>query len=457
MKLVVMLFALCLAPCLFAQDAAADVALLESNGLRFDSPGFSTQLRMQVQFRLTFQDERGNTGQGVRATNGRDFANFRVPAARLWLMGHIFEESFQYMVRLNFANPADRMLEIARFRWALLTEINFNAGQHKLPFNWEQVVPPDRLQFIHRGYADGVFHQGFAKGVWLDGQVTKWVRYSAGVYNGVLRAQDDFRNSDGQLTADSFSALIDNDVMVAARIETHPFGDIPYGMNDLRSEDEREQFLFAGGVGANWLISRVNNPDLRGDTGALATGSGRSRVSHDTLAVTLDAHARWYGAAIDAALFWRHTDFHNRGINTFSTTNRAAIGDLDDWGWSIEASYFLGFFPMSFGVRASGVDADEFWGADATLAATRTRSRGIRPDATEFGFSANYYLHGERLKGSIDVTYVDQQLSFAYDSGTRLSGVYNAPPVRKGTLGSNPESADHNVLWIVRFQIQWLF
>lgn len=439
-----------------AQDAGQPT-LLKDNGLKFDSEGFSLKVKFQVQFRVTVQDERGNTGSGVRATNGRDFANFRVPHARMWLTGHIFDPSFQYRFRLNFGNPAPEMIELAAFRWALIKAVNLNAGQHKLPFDWEQLVPPDELQFIERSYGNLTFAQGFAKGIWIDGQVTRWIRYSGGIYNGVLRAQDDFRNKDNQLNADTFSAVIDNELMVALRLETHPFGDVPYGTNDLRPDAEREQFLFAAGLAGNWFTSNLNNPDLRGDTGASATGSGRSRVGQSTVAVTLDAHARFYGAALDIALYWRHTEFSNRGINTYKVGNKAGIGDLTDWGWSVEASYYLGFFPLSAAIRASHVDADEFWGADATLAFTRTRSRAIRPDGTEVGLGVNYYIHGERLKASLDVNYISQQLAFSYRSGTRLTGVYNQPPVRKGTLGSNPPNADYNVLWIVRLQIQWLF
>ncbi len=448
--LLVLLFASCLA----ANETATVVT---QNGLRFSSEGFEINLKTQVLFRLTIQDERGNTGTGSRATNGRDFGNFRVAAARTWMTGHIFDPNFQYVFRVDFAKPASDRIELAFLRWTLLPVLNINAGQHKLRWNWEEFVPPDRLAFAERSYANAIFNQNFAKGVWIDGEFTRYLRYSAGIYNGVLRGQDDFRNRDGQLTQDAFGALIDNDIMLNLRLETHPLGVIAPTIKDMRSEEERHEFLVAAGIGANWMTSGVTNADLRGDTGAVATGSGRSRVAQGTLALTLDAHARWHGASLDVALFWRHTQFQNKGINRFDVSNKQAIGELDDLGWSIEAGYHFGFVPVTVGVRYSGVDADEFWGNDATLAGTRTRSRGIMPDAAEVGVTGSYYVFGERLKASLDILYVSQQLTFAYDSGTRLRGVYNAPPSRRGTVGSSPEFADYNVLWIVRLQLQWIF
>jgi hypothetical protein len=283
------------------------------------------------------------------------------------------------------------------------------------------------------------------------------VRYWFGVYNGVLAAQDDFRNADGALTADAFSAVIDNELQVNARVETHPMGLVPLTMGDRRDEHEYEQILFAIGAGFNLLVSGVDNEDLRADSGAAATASGRPRVYQETIAVTVDGHFRFYGIGVDAAFYWRHTDFHNRGANSASVSNRQGIGDLDDMGWSFEASYLIHLIDLAVAFRVSSVDADEFWGANAALQQTDVKQRAIRPDAMEYTFGAAYLLQGERLKFSLDITYIDQQLAYTYDGGPTLDGVYNAPLNRNGLLGSSRPAADHDVLWIVRLQVQWLF
>jgi hypothetical protein len=228
-------------------------------------------------------------------------------------------------------------------------------------------------------------------------------------------------------------------------------------MADTRDEAEYEKILFAIGLGANLLFSGVDNEDLRADEGVAATGSGRPRVRQETLALTLDGHFRFYGIGADAAFYWRHTDFHNRGSNHADNSNKQGIGDLDDMGWSFEASYMFTFIDLAVAVRVSSVDADEFWGADAALQQTDVKQRGIRPDAMEYTFGASYLFQGERLKFSLDVSYIDQQLAYAYDGSGFLDGVYNAPVSRNGLLGSSRTNADHDVLWIVRLQVQWLF
>jgi hypothetical protein len=245
--------------------------------------------------------------------------------------------------------------------------------------------------------------------------------------------------------------------MVNFRLETHPLGEVERSMHDGRPEDEYDKILFAIGLGANWFSSGLNNADLRGDTAATATGSGRSRVLQDTWALTLDGHFRFYGVSVDAAVYYRYTDFHNRGINSYDPSGKQGIGDLEDMGWSFEVGYHLHIIPLTFGVRVSSLDADEFWGANAALQQTDQRQRAIRPDAMEYGVTASYLLQGERLKFSLDILYVDQQLGFSYDGSATLLGVYNEPLSRNGTLGSTPDNADHDVLWIVRMQVQWIF
>lgn len=453
---ILLLPALLLAAALHAQPATTTT--LETAGLRFDTDGFSLRLQNHVQFRLTVQEELASSGEG--GTNGRDFINFRVARAKADFSGYIFEKVFQYRLRLCWARPAEELVEIAHLRWAFDQYLNLNGGQAPVGWNWEEQVDSLRLNFQERSYANEVFNQDYGKGVWIDGQFgddVPWIKYWFGVYNGVLAANDDFRNKDGALTADSFSNFIDNELMYNTRAETHPLGLIELGVGDRRPEEEHEKLLFAFGLGANLITGFVDNADLRNDSGATATGSGRSRVSHETYAFTLDGHFRWYGIGVDAAFYWRHTDFHNRGINSHDNGSRQGIGDLEDMGWSFEVSYYLHIIDLNVALRVSGVDADEFWGADAGLRQTDLQQRAIRPDAMEYGLSASYMPWGDRLKFGLDILYIDQQLAYSYKDSLYLSGVYNAPRTRSGLLGQSPPNADHEVLWIVSLQVQWIF
>ena len=454
MRNVVILFAmLTCAGALHAQNAE-----IRPRNIGFETEGFSLEMQTLVQFRLTFQEELAQSGAG--GTNGRDFINFNLPRVRLRFRGHIFSPSAQYELRLNFSRPVGELIEVAHFRYTLFRPINLNAGQNKVNWNWEEPINSLDLSFQERSYVNEVFNQDYGKGIWIDGEIgdedAPWIKYWAGVYGGLLRAQDDFRNKDGQLTTDAFSDIIDAEIMVNFRVETHPLGRIQRSMKDLRDESENEKILIAFGAGFTWFSSGVDNADLRGDTAAAATGSGRSRTQQETYAVTVDGHFRFWGIAVDAAAYWRYTDFHNRGINRYSPSDKQGIGDLEDFGWSLEASWVLPWLPLSVGARVSSFDADEFWGANAALLQTDQRQRAIRPDAMEIGLTASYYFHGERLKFSLDILYVDQQLAYTYDGSGFLLGVYNDPQNRNGAIGQNRDSADHDALWIVRLQVQWI-
>ncbi|MCC7509055.1 MAG: hypothetical protein IT464_06745 [Planctomycetes bacterium] len=427
---------------------------LGKKGLEINTDGFSLRMTTRVQFRLTYQNEVANGNDG---TNGRDFVNFRVRRAKTNFKGHIFEKEFQYNLLLNWASGGDRIVEEAWFRWAIMQYINVNAGQHKLQFNWEEAVSSGSQQFVDRGSVNETFNQDYAKGIWVDGQVgddVPWLKYWFGVYNGVLKANNDFRNADWAINSEAFTdGVVDGDMMINLRLETHPLGEVARGMNDMRGEDEHSKILFAIGLGVNWFISGFNDPGIRGDTAAGTPASGRSRTSQDTLALVLDGHFRMYGLSVDIEFHLRHTEFHNRGRNRFDPTSNFGTANLSDMGFSFLVAYFILPQQLNVGVRFDWVNADEVWGGGGDV-----RLFGTRPDSSELGLSVNYYIHGDNLKLTFDLLMVSQQLPFSLSS-TGLTGVYNAPPERAAfvTGFDFTDGADHNDLWIIRLQLQWIF
>lgn len=444
-----------------APASDTSITRVADRGLRWDSAGFSLALRTSVQFRLSFRDERTNGGHG---SNGRDYINFSLPRVRTGFDGHIFDDMFTYKLRLNWAGGAAEMIEVAHLRVALFQAVNLNGGQEKVPFSWEENSEAELVNFMERSYANEVFNQDYGKGIWIDGMIgddVPWLKYWVGVFNGVLAAQDDFRNRDGALTADTFSDFIDNEIMVAARFETHPLGEVWQGMRDDRSNAEVEDPFFAIGAGITWLTSHLRNADLRGDTAAGSTGSGRTRTRQSTVAFTLDGHMRWYGISVDWAVFYRYTEFSNVGLNRFKVAGRESIGELEDLGASFEAGYnfpWLEIADIYVGLRWSMVNADEFWGRDAGLRFTENRQRAIRPDTMEYALTAAWRLHGDSLKLSMDIVFVQHQLAWSYNGSGSLLGVYDDIPERgQGGLGSNPTNADLNTEMHVRFQLQWMF
>lgn len=439
-----------LAAPVMAQDAAGTNTALGDKGLKFSTDGFELGIKSGVKASLTYQNEVGN---GENGTNGRDFINFRIRRAETTFAGHIFDKDLQYTVRLVWTNSSQEILDIAKFRWAWNQYLNVNVGQDKLRWSWEQSAGNWSIDFVDRGYVDAVFNQSYAKGLWIDGQVgedTPWVKYWFGFYNGVLRANNDFRNHDIRVNAESFSdGVVDGDMMINLRVETHPMGAVADKMYDDRAEDAYSDVRFAVGLGFNWFISGFDNSGIRPDTGAGTPASLRNRTSQDTMAVTLDGHFRWHGLSADLAWYWRHSDLHNKGRNNFRPgQGKAGIADLEDSGITFNVGYFILPQDLYVGFRYNMLNADDFWQG------SNDHQFGIRPDTTEMGITVAYFVHGENLKLTMDIFYVDQQLSFDNSSGQL--GVYNSIPERNA-FGGGLENADHNSLWIVRFALQWLF
>ncbi|MBZ0137923.1 MAG: OprO/OprP family phosphate-selective porin [Planctomycetes bacterium] len=445
-------------------EGAADTTL-GSKGLNFETDGFSLNVSTRVQFRLTYQNEVANGNDGA---NGRDFINFRIRRAKTTFKGHFFQKEFQYKLILGWTHGAGDIIEVAYFRWAFHQYLNVKAGQDKLEWNWEEISSSSNMQFVDRSYVNEVFNQDYAKGITIDGQVgedTPWLKYWVGIYNGVLAGDADYRNSDQAIVGERFNdGVVDGEMMLNLRLETHPLGEVARGMNDARGEDEYDKVVFAVGLGVNWMMAGFDsgNAGVRGDTVVAPTASGRFRTNQDTWAMTLDGHFRWHGLSVDVAYFWRHTEFHNRGANRFSPSGQADVGNLNDSGFTFEVAYFI--LPQQFnvGIRFNMLNAEDFWqGGTGT---DTPRARGLRPDTTEIGISVNYYIHGDNLKLTFDILWVGQQVAIGDNfnpltgESDDLMGVYNAPPGRVlggGSLGSS--ESDHNDLWIVRLQLQWIF
>jgi hypothetical protein len=428
---------------------------LSGAGLAYESADFSMRVSNELQFRFTHQQEVAN---GEDGTNGRNFNNFRLPLARTTFSGHIYNEDFQYRLRLAWNQGGGAILEVGTFRWALMQYLNVNAGQDKVDFSWEYNTNLTTMTFTERSYVNQVFNQNYGKGVWIDGVVgddVPFLMYSFGIYNGVLRSNTDFRNADVGINAERFAdGVVDGDLMINARVESHFLGAMDRRMNDNRSADANDKMLVAVGMSINYLQAGFNEQNIRPDTaGAGTTSSGRFRTRADTWAVSLDAHWRWMGLSADLEFYYRHTDFRNLGSNDFNPgrPSRSGISNLTDMGIALEVGYFIIPEELNVGVRFNVLTPDKTWEA-AGNSTDGSKEHGVWSETIEIGVAVNYYIHGDHLRLTMDINHVSQRQPSAYGAGTPINGIYNNPPGRGAS-----SSSDFNNLWIIRLQLQWQF
>jgi hypothetical protein len=427
---------------------------------------FKLKLENRVQFRFTGNNEVANGGKG---SDGRDFMNFRVRRFKTTFSGHIFDKDFQYKATIAWTNSAGQLVESAVFTWAAHELLNISGGQDKTPFSWEEMTSSGRQSFVDRSVTNGYFSQGFAKGIWLGGAFkgdsAVWVKYTAGVFNGVLRGNGDFRNQDLATTSDTFKANavnagtgntgsggVDSDLMFTLRVETHPLGEVAMDMVDIRGEDKFDKPLFAVGLGLLWFGSDLLNNDFRPNA-TTAAASGRSQASQDTLAWTMDGHFRWHGLAVNIEFHWRHTEFHYQGRqvgkNGALLRKNLRPTNLDEMGLSADVSYFI--LPKTFnvGLRYSMVNGEDF-------EFNNVDGNALLPDATEIGLVVGYYVQGHNLKLQMDISYVDYQLATFRTGAPREPVAGLALPNRSAISRAN-DNADHLALWQMRLQLQWIF
>lgn len=458
---------------LFAATLPAVESTLDDDGASFSTEGFSFNLHTSVQFRYTYHDTRA---EGTSGDNGRDFSNFSLPFVRMFISGHFIRREFQY--RLWIAHtPSDGLrLEDAYFNWAPVPFFNVTVGQHRVPASWDYLVDHERRNFSH--VADDAFHQGWGKGVSISGSLgfyetadfnegTLW--WQAGVFNGRLASPDGsqgrgevtadgihvtepgrtenfdggFRNSDWAASDDTFSQLVDNDLMIAARLEFHPLGVVKRHAAGLGESTDFAVWKMMVSVAVNWMQSRTHGTGtflgaryhtVQDRTGLPQPASGRPRVLVESFHGTVDGHFRWLGIAVNWALHYRRTDFEATGmLQDFDLGENPDLPTgVTDLGASVDVSYFLLEDELAVQARYSTVNFDEFRSLSPGGQTIDGDSFGA--DTSEYGSGLTWYFHGDNLKITGEYRYVVQQLPHGHD------GV-----------------SDYRTFQEVRVQLQWIF
>ncbi|MBK8205456.1 MAG: hypothetical protein IPK87_01560 [Planctomycetes bacterium] len=463
---------------------------LGKTGLRVatEDGAFEFNMTTAVQFRFTYHDVRAEGGNGGQ--NGADFNNFRNVGVRSFLTGHLFAPEFQYRVWLAWGGPGPGFrIEDCFFRWAPIALFNITVGQERVPASWEYLVDHERTGLSDRAVADEAFSQGWGKGVSISGRAELWegafdaalLTWQVGVYNGVLASADGsqgrgmitnrgvqvtdqgrtehfvggFRNSDVNVNAENFSQLVDGQMMVAARVEFHPMGEVARHMVDLGALEDTAAWFFMVGLAANWMSARVNGAGTfldniyYGEASPSGTpvpppASGRERVDASIVHLTADGHFRWIGFSLNWALHFRRINFSSTGrlAEANLASDKALVHGAEDYGVTVDAAYFILRDVLMVGARFSLVEFDDFKSRQPITAA-QVDGDAFGADSYEYGGGVTWFIKGDNLKLSLDYRVVTQQLPHGRS--------------RSGALSATERISDWRNMHEVRVQLQWIF
>ena len=242
-------------------------------------------------------------GDGAQISNGGwvDEAGLRFRSVRIGFKGWApYGVSFESIS--EFTDSGFELLDL-NMTWAPFEALALTAGAGKTPFSGSALTPAMFQTFLARPWGvDGVTMDGDRVGIapgrmlgaWLSGRwsVLKW---QAGVYNG---NHDYFIGNDNE------------GVLVGARLECLPLGDLPDGQLIVEGGEPRVR------IGASYYW----NDDSPGDTHG----------------VEGDLKFRWAGLTIEGEYLWS-----TFALAADPTLPPGEVGDVRKMAWYAQAGYLV--------------------------------------------------------------------------------------------------------------------
>lgn len=277
----------------------------------------------------------------------------------------------------------------------------FLAGQIREPTLWEDVLNDKYSLAVDQSVVNAVFAQGFSQGAWVHYAADSW-RFWAGVNDGNRSANTDLEDDPA-------------DIGVTTRWEYKFAGD--WSQFDRFSSPRGSKLAVKLGGGVHYEKS----PRVEGPLPPLGIGT----VDTDTFAYTGDIMVEGNGWNIFAMVVGLLAD-SNDGSPTFN-----------DLGFMIQGGLFV------------TDNIEPFARYDVII------PDGDRDGSTAFNTltaGANYYLHGQAAKLSVDVQYFFNKVS---DNDLVAGTAGGAPGSAGSRIGLLPSNDEGQIA--VRVQFQLLF
>jgi len=396
---------------------------------------FDTRFQFRHSYLLSDEHNKKLNKAGLRPVDPADRVDssangFELERAKVFLQGHVLKDlKYRIQFESDDDDGDDTFLQEYELAYSFMPELGVRVGRYKAAFGRQENTSSGRQMLIDRSLANEVYNISRGTGVELFGVLPcadTSLHYRVGVYNGF----DDEGN--GGISGN------DNNPAVAARLVLPLLGATTA---DFKNESDlmfHENPVMQ--LGTSFAYANATNEDhfsggLDDSYEVLAKSTdGRTDIVEAGGEVTMfgaDVAVKCQGFSAMLEGFYQHADLDSGEVmfeNDFGTSRNDfdLAGDAllhgyesDNYGWLAQAGYFL--VPKTFELvsRVSGVCVD---GSN---------------DSYEYAGGWNWYLAGQDLKLSMDVTYIDE-----------LPLVSSSP---------NFDGVQNNSLFLIRTQLQFRF
>ena len=317
--------------------------------VKTEDDSFSLRLNGFAQVRYTFFDPQ----------KGKSNNNFDVALARLAFSGHVFDPKFTYFMQYEASTFGNNNRVSALDWWMkynLSPDLAVQAGRFILPYSRQFYTHPGNLLFSDLSAADYAFNLQRAVGAHAGGKFGP-LAFDGAVTNSI-RALD----AGGQQN-------IGRDLAWLGRLELDILE--PYGYLESSPTPVSAPQLSVG-------VAAAFNPIDEASTFQNVLPGDR------TTNATIDAGFRWDRFTLQAAGHFRHNNLKAPGKK-----------DSDDWGYYVQAGFYLVPEHWELAARVSGVDFG------------RANNPAVLGDIMEYTGGLNYYLYGHNVKLQMDYSFID--------------------------------------------------
>ena len=395
---------------------------------------FDTRMQFRHSYLLTDDADKNLLTDGTRATSPLNVLgdeavdssghDFELERARVYLKGHVLKD-LKYEIAFSGEDegPDEAYLRYYWLAYEFIPEFGLRAGKFKAPFNKQETTSSGRQMMVDRSLANEVFNLDRVTGIEAFGTLDMGEikpTYRAAIFNAAQQNE-------------AYPAVEhDNGLDLAARLAIPLMGattedfinesDLAHHENPVMQVgcsiahlNDRDEGTFVGGksdhfeyLGKSAVDGKADIFELGGVTNIFAADIA---YKYQGLSVILEGFLQCVDG--DSGEDGDEADFGN--------AIRSGIDghELDNYGWYAQAGYFI--VPKTFELvsRVGAVCVDN------------------TNDSYEYAGGWNWYLAGQDLKLSMDVTYIDDLPITS--SSPNFYGVQN------------------NALFLIRTQLQFQF